>query len=122
MALMRPVIILLSIATAAPLVWADDYDTPYEHTYTIATDFTFPFTSLSSFGFVEIGPGETSNRIYQNGNSGIDLHTTSAFPRYRTLALQRNDGALRTMALSATPMKLKWRFPVGMVEVLVAVI
>jgi hypothetical protein len=105
----RLVLSMLFIPSAAAVVLADDYDTDYENVFAMATDFTFPYTSLNDFGFISLGTGATSNRIYQNDNSGIDIHTTAAFPRYQTLAIQRNDGALRTKALSATPMKLKWR-------------
>ncbi len=105
----RLVLATAFLASAASVAFADDYTTDYENVYSIATDFTFPYTSLADFGFISLGTGATSNRIYQNENSGIDLHTTVAFPRYQTLAIQRNDGALRTKALSATPMKLKWR-------------
>lgn len=100
---------MLIIPSAAPFAFADDYHTDYETVYSIATDFNFPYTSLPDFGFISLGTGSTSNRIYQNDNSGIDIHTTAAFPRYQTLAIQRNDGALRAKALSATPMKMKWR-------------
>lgn len=105
----RLVFSMVVIPSAASFVFADDYKTDYETAYSIATDFTFPYTSLPDFGFISLGTGSTSNRVYQNDNSGIDIHTTAAVPRYQTLAIQRNDGALRTKALSATPMKMKWR-------------
>lgn len=107
--LYRFVFSMFFLPSAASFAFADDYNTDYETVYSIATDFNFPYTSLPDFGFVSLGTGTTSNRIYQNDNSGIDIHTTAAFPRYQTLAIQRNDGALRTKALSPTPMKMKWR-------------
>jgi len=105
----RFVVVLVLVLSIVSPVLADDYAANYENRYTIATDFTLPYTSLASFGLASGGTGAISNRIYQNDNSGIDLHTTANSGRYQTLYFQKNDTAVRTKALSATVMKLKWR-------------
>lgn len=103
--MLKPLVLSVCLLFAPIIASADDYSTDYSSKYWIASDMVWPPASGLDFGFSSTGSGIWGNCFgFDSGCQTIYSGATSGFYKFVFAAI--NGGSQRTLALSATPMKV----------------